>query len=95
MYIFRGAESKNKLYYCDLQKLNYKIEGIPKTLHECDTLFVGILPMVKLIDDDFESSYDVRIHSIKNLIFLVIYSSLPTMVISSCLKLITMLPNTN
>ena len=27
MYIFRGAEPKNKLYYCDLEAVGYKIEG--------------------------------------------------------------------
>ena len=27
MYIFRGAEPKNKLYYCDLEAIGYKIEG--------------------------------------------------------------------
>jgi prolyl oligopeptidase len=44
MYIYRGAESKNKLYYCDLQSLNYQ--------------YKGLLNMVRLIDDDFDSSYD-------------------------------------
>ena len=46
LYIFRGAEPRNKLYYCDLEKLNYKIENI--------------LKMEKVADDEFESSYDVR-----------------------------------
>ena len=46
LYIFRGAEPRNKLYYCDLEKLNYKIESI--------------LKMEKVADDEFESSYDVR-----------------------------------
>ena len=46
LYIFRGAEPRNKLYYCDLEKLDYKIESI--------------LKMEKVADDEFESSYDVR-----------------------------------
>ena len=45
MYISRGAEPRNKLYYCDLSSL----EGGKIT---------GILPMQKLIDD-FEASWDV------------------------------------
>ena len=27
VYVSRGAEPRNKLYYCDLKKLDYKIEG--------------------------------------------------------------------
>ena len=27
LYVTRGAEPRNKLYYCDLEKLDYKIEG--------------------------------------------------------------------
>ena len=27
MYVVRGAEPKNKLYYCDLETVGYKIEG--------------------------------------------------------------------
>ena len=45
MYISRGAEPRNKLYYCDLSLL----EG---------GKIAGILPMQKLIDD-FEASWDV------------------------------------
>ena len=63
MYVSQGAEPKNKLFYCDLETVNYKIEGKSQKfkLFLYQFLLPGILPMVKLIDDDFEASYDVSV----------------------------------
>ena len=45
LYVFRGAEPKNKLFYFDLEQAQYKIEGL-----------LSVMPVA---DDDFKSSYDV------------------------------------
>ena len=66
MYISRGAEPRNKLYYCDLTSLEGgKIsgmisEGYPPPIGQpmVYSVLAGILPMKKLIDD-FEASWDV------------------------------------
>ena len=29
MYVFQGSQQKNKLYYCDLEAISYKINGEP------------------------------------------------------------------
>ena len=31
MYVFQGSQQKNKLYYCDLEAISYKINGEPCT----------------------------------------------------------------
>ena len=33
LYVVRGAEPKNKLYYCDLGAIDYKIEGRHTVTH--------------------------------------------------------------
>ena len=66
MYISRGAEPRNKVYFCDLTKLEGgAIKGIclyidlTKVVKSFRLLiFVGILPMEKLIDN-YDADWDV------------------------------------